>query len=550
MFSKSDHLLRIINEPDVRRPDATTSTPRILSSSSSSSSSVVSSGTASPVNYSLLTSYTSSSSSSSSSSTSPQSIEYAHLNRYKIADHRRKHRRKLNASSASGGSSGGGGPGDICFNFSLKHSLNSIRRVCLFIILIFLFVQFFNYIFYVSNRTSIFTSLSYFRDTYEYKYVTNDLNASAVVTYYENPRLVSGNDSELNASWTNLRPVRGPYRKLVDLVNETADHIVSKRDLVRAENNAVFEQTLKEMRRSLSEVYRQMEVPVEYCSNDEMVTEGFIDSKKILEHVNLTGLVTFYADAFANAKVDPEAQKKAWSRASEGLERLKKSLVKGRGGKILKKSDFEKLQMLTTTSTTTTTASTTTTKIDLTGIMDELFLLKTTRNFSLLNVSSHVLGHDGARIQPGGFWRPRSCKSNFKLGVIVPYRDRLPHLKVLLHYLHLVLQRQLIEYRIFVVEPTTPLDVPFNKGRIMNSAYLEALKLNPDIDCFVFHDVDLVPEDDRNLYTCSSMPRHMSVAIDKFNYILPYAYLVGGVFNIRTDQYRRINGYSNMYWGW
>ena len=59
-----------------------------------------------------------------------------------------------------------------------------------------------------------------------------------------------------------------------------------------------------------------------------------------------------------------------------------------------------------------------------------------------------------------------------------------------------------------------------------------------------------MPEDDRNLYTCSSMPRHMSVAIDKFNYILPYSYLVGGVFNIRTDQYRRINGYSNMYWGW
>ena len=37
-------------------------------------------------------------------------------------------------------------------------------------------------------------------------------------------------------------------------------------------------------------------------------------------------------------------------------------------------------------------------------------------------------------------------------------------------------------------------------------------------DCFIFHDVDLLPENDRNLYTCPEQPRHMSVAVDKFNY--------------------------------
>ena len=38
----------------------------------------------------------------------------------------------------------------------------------------------------------------------------------------------------------------------------------------------------------------------------------------------------------------------------------------------------------------------------------------------------------------------------------------------------------------------------------------------------VFHDVDLLPEDDRNLYTCGDQPRHMSVSVDKFKYKLPY----------------------------
>ena len=50
--------------------------------------------------------------------------------------------------------------------------------------------------------------------------------------------------------------------------------------------------------------------------------------------------------------------------------------------------------------------------------------------------------------------------------------------------------------------------------------------------CFIFHDVDLLPEDDRNLYTCPNMPRHMSVAVDKFDYQLPYKLIVGRVFAI------------------
>ena len=36
----------------------------------------------------------------------------------------------------------------------------------------------------------------------------------------------------------------------------------------------------------------------------------------------------------------------------------------------------------------------------------------------------------------------------------------------------------------------------FNKARIMNIAFLEGVKLY-NFQCFIFHDVDLVPEDDR-----------------------------------------------------
>lgn len=59
----------------------------------------------------------------------------------------------------------------------------------------------------------------------------------------------------------------------------------------------------------------------------------------------------------------------------------------------------------------------------------------------------------------------------------------------------------------------------FNRAMLMNVGYVEALK-EQTFDCFIFHDVDLLPEDDRNLYTCPEQPRHMSVAVDKFKYRL------------------------------
>lgn len=58
----------------------------------------------------------------------------------------------------------------------------------------------------------------------------------------------------------------------------------------------------------------------------------------------------------------------------------------------------------------------------------------------------------------------------------------------------------------------------------MNVGYAEARK-QYNWQCVIFHDVDLFPEDDRNLYTCPEQPRHMSVAIDKFSYKY-YYYIV------------------------
>jgi beta-1,4-galactosyltransferase 3 len=150
-------------------------------------------------------------------------------------------------------------------------------------------------------------------------------------------------------------------------------------------------------------------------------------------------------------------------------------------------------------------------------------------------------------LEKGGHGQPLDCKARHKVAVIVPYRDRNEQLRVLLHNLHSFLRKQQIDYAIFVVEQIS--NQTFNRAKLMNVGFVESLKLY-NWQCFVFHDVDLLPEDDRNLYTCPEQPRHMSVLGDQFKYQLPYSSLFGGISALTRQQLEKINGFSNDYWGW
>ena len=119
------------------------------------------------------------------------------------------------------------------------------------------------------------------------------------------------------------------------------------------------------------------------------------------------------------------------------------------------------------------------------------------------------------KITLGGRFKPSDCRARDRVAIVVPFRDRKQHLPILLKNLHPFLMRQQIDYGIFLVEQSS--DGSFNRAKLMNVGFVEALKLY-EWDCFVFHDVDLLPLDDRNLYTCPDQPRHMSVAVDTFGF--------------------------------
>ncbi|XP_056012668.1 beta-1,4-galactosyltransferase 1-like isoform X4 [Ostrea edulis] len=150
-------------------------------------------------------------------------------------------------------------------------------------------------------------------------------------------------------------------------------------------------------------------------------------------------------------------------------------------------------------------------------------------------------------LKPGGRHKPEECLSRHKVAVLIPYRNRQEHLNILLYVLHPMLQHQLLDYGIFVIEQSN--GTLFNRGLLFNIGYVEALKVD-NYSCFVFHDVDLVPENDKILYGCIDSPIHLSAAIDIFNYRLLYDELFGGVSAMLRTHFEAVNGFSNLYPGW
>ena len=134
-----------------------------------------------------------------------------------------------------------------------------------------------------------------------------------------------------------------------------------------------------------------------------------------------------------------------------------------------------------------------------------------------------------------------------KLGVIVPYRNRHAHLvkfkKTIIKYLN----SKNIDFELIIVEQDDA--KLFNRGMLLNIGFKEAKKLK--CNYVVFHDVDMLPiyVD----YSYSDTPIQMATNFvkendDKVRTIFDEYF--GGVTMFSIEDFERIDGYSNKYWGW
>lgn len=125
-----------------------------------------------------------------------------------------------------------------------------------------------------------------------------------------------------------------------------------------------------------------------------------------------------------------------------------------------------------------------------------------------------------------------------KLGIIVPYRDRYKHLQKFLPYIQDYLNKTEIDYTVIVVEQDNA--SAFNRGTLCNIGFLEAKKQK--CNYVVFHDIDMLPiEVD---YSYSEHPIHLAT------HNIPFPSYFGGITLFPVETFEKINGFSNLYWGW
>jgi len=131
-----------------------------------------------------------------------------------------------------------------------------------------------------------------------------------------------------------------------------------------------------------------------------------------------------------------------------------------------------------------------------------------------------------------------------RLTIVIPFRDREPHLARLIPPLTETLHRQGIQHQILIVEQAVP--GSFNRGRLLNIGMHFAADQS---DYYCLHDVDAIPVDAN--YACPSQPlRLVNAIVRPEGEAQRSPHYFSGAVSVRKEQAFAANGFSNLYWGW
>lgn len=121
---------------------------------------------------------------------------------------------------------------------------------------------------------------------------------------------------------------------------------------------------------------------------------------------------------------------------------------------------------------------------------------------------------------------------------VIPYRDRASHLNQFLkHY------RRLFPDAYFLVVEQSWSKL-FNRAMLFNVGILE----HPS-DYYIFHDVDMLVQGLPD-YSKPINPTHLATHASQFGNKMPFEDYFGGVVLMTDDHVKKVNGWSNRFWGW
>ncbi|XP_065218265.1 xylosylprotein 4-beta-galactosyltransferase-like [Planococcus citri] len=140
---------------------------------------------------------------------------------------------------------------------------------------------------------------------------------------------------------------------------------------------------------------------------------------------------------------------------------------------------------------------------------------------------------------------------NHTLCVLVPFRDVFEELLEFVPHMSTFLHRQSINFHIAVINHV-PDGNRFNKGSAYNAGFKIISKEYADCDYIALHDIDLLPLNHDLSY---GYPGHdvFHVANPDYHPLGEY-YMrdlyIGGIAIISNQQFIRVNGFGNNFWGW
>lgn len=140
-----------------------------------------------------------------------------------------------------------------------------------------------------------------------------------------------------------------------------------------------------------------------------------------------------------------------------------------------------------------------------------------------------------------------------KIAIIVPFRDlhveqhRARHLAAFVPHMLDFLRASGEPFHIYIMQQSND-GRKFNRGKLLNIGF----RLACDDGCrvFVFHDVDLLPSVElRPCYTTEPIAGPVHIAKVWHRYTGNSKYF-GGVVAFTREQFQRMNGFPNTFWGW
>jgi N-terminal region of glycosyl transferase group 7/WW domain/N-terminal domain of galactosyltransferase len=141
------------------------------------------------------------------------------------------------------------------------------------------------------------------------------------------------------------------------------------------------------------------------------------------------------------------------------------------------------------------------------------------------------------------------------VAIIVPYRDlhaeqkRSEHMNRFVPHMMSFLEKcrkdgLVSDYHVYIIEQTDD-GYKFNRGKLLNIGFDFARKSGRKHDVFIFHDVDLLPQDDLSTWYAKfpKTPIHIARVWGRYSSNPKY---IGGVVSFSSSDYKRINGVSKF----